>query len=47
VILAIGRGGSANKLEHMESDVIGLKRTLTLYDAGRPIQSWHTRSRVE
>ena len=35
-------------LKHLKSDIIGLKRKVTLYDCnGKPIKSWEGRFKIE
>ncbi len=35
-------------LKHLKSDIIGLKRKVTLYDySGKPIKSWEGRFKIE
>ncbi len=35
-------------LKHLKSDIIGLKRKVTLYDCnGKPIRSWEGRFKIE
>jgi len=37
-----------NQVKHIESNLIGLNRTITLYNGqGGIIKQWHTRSKVE
>ncbi len=43
-----GCNGCYNKWKHLQSDVIGIDRTITLYNAnGEPIKSWKTSSKIE
>lgn len=49
LILAAGCTESQRKdIKHMKSDLVGLKRTVTLYDCqGRTIKTWTGRFKVE
>jgi hypothetical protein len=43
-----GCAGCSNKLKHMQSDLVGLHRTITLYGAdGKEIRAWKTTAKVE
>lgn len=47
-IVSTGCAGCRNEWKHLESDMIGLDRTITLYGAtGEPIREWRTQSKVE
>ncbi|RMF83186.1 MAG: hypothetical protein D6739_07560 [Nitrospirae bacterium] len=50
--LATAASGCTEKqrkgIKHVKSDLIGLKRTVTLYDCnGRPIRTWRGRFKIE
>ncbi len=51
-LLLLGLGGCTERqrknLKHLKSDLIGLKRKVTLYDCnGRPIRTWEGRFKIE
>lgn len=51
-LLVLGLGGCTERqrknLKHFKSDIIGLKRRVTLYDCqGNPIRRWEGRFKIE
>jgi len=52
VTLSLAATGCTEKqrkgIKHVKSDLIGLKRKVTLYDCnGQPIRTWHGRFKIE
>ncbi len=52
LLLLVGLGGCTERqrknLKHLKSDIIGLKRKVTLYDCnGHPIRTWEGRFKIE